>query len=150
MSRDETLRALAAEMRNEDDYDCDYQRRVSLVLSDYADRIDAALAAPQGGVLWIVCERDGHPVSVGADEGEAWSRADDLTGLFRHQLVERGYTCAPRPTPDDRIGDVVDLITADDVKHACNVVGATVLNADMQARVLSALLRDRLVVREGA
>ena len=58
------------------------------------------MTAPMtAGEAWVVRERYGHPVAIGADEHEAWARCENQTGLFVHQLKEKGYAAARLAAP---------------------------------------------------
>ncbi len=138
MTRDETLRALRDSwLRDAEKWEADGTDRgayCAQIRRACAGSLDAALAAPQG--------------DDAAEKYEAAWKAGYNEGKL---AVASGVERAPRPTPDDRIGDVVATWRDRLAEHDSRVLADlpcpptfTVTVADM--RVLLA----RLVVREGA
>ncbi len=141
---------------------------------------DAALAAPQGVVdapaeVWVSIDRDGHPVFAYHNHSDHADRqcGEEGDSLHRYLHAETvamvNAALAPRPTPDDRIGDVVadarryqalkPFLKVEDVGDEEVSIAVTLRDETMflpvgfpwPANVDEAMDRYlRLVVREGA
>ncbi len=107
--RDETLRALAATW-----VDATVSASHKPSAENLSAMIDAegafnrALAAPQGvpATAWCVVMHGDEPISIHDSEENANDYATHLTKTSPHDAPYIVVPYYPRPTPDDRIGDV--------------------------------------------
>lgn len=44
-------------------------------------------------IMWAVLRSDGSPLSIGADEAQAWIRAETLRLAHRNELIAEKYRC---------------------------------------------------------